>query len=111
MAGFQEMTVYKKAFEMATMVFRLSQRFPMEERFSLTDQIRRSSRSVTAQFAEGYRKKRYPLHFVAKMTDSDAENAETQVWLAHAVACAYVTEEEVRPIRTLSAEIGRSLGT
>lgn len=110
MAVFKDMALYKKGFEMANLVFRLSLKFPPEERFSLTDQIRRSSRSVTAQFAEGYRKKRYPLHFVAKMTDCDGENAETQVWLDHAVACGYVTTKEIAPILQLSEEIGRMLG-
>lgn len=110
MSGFKEMTVYKKAFEMANLVFVLSKRFPAEERYSLTDQIRRSSRSVSAQFAEGYRKKRYPLHFIAKMTDCDGENAETQVWLDHAVACEYVKQNDIAPILSLSEEIGRMLG-
>jgi len=110
MAGFRDMTVYQKAFEMANLVFKLSKRFPIEERYSLTDQIRRSSRSVTAQFAEGYRKKRYPRHFVSKMTDCDGENAETQVWLDHAVACEYVTKKDVQPILSLSEEVGRMLG-
>ena len=110
MSGFKDMTVYKKAFEMANLVFLLSKRFPVEERYSLTDQIRRSSRSVSAQFAEGYRKKRYPLHFISKMTDCDGENAETQVWLDHAVACAYVTQQDIAPIISLSEEVGRMLG-
>lgn len=110
MSGFKEMTAYKKAFQMANLVFILSKRFPKEETYSLTDQIRRSSRSVTAQFAEGYRKKRYPLHFVAKMTDADGENAETQVWLDHAVACEYVTQRDIDPIVALSEEVGKMLG-
>ncbi len=104
------MTVYKKAFEMARMVFILSKRFPAEEKFSLTDQVRRSSRSVSAQYAEGYRKKRYPAHFVSKMTDADGENTETQVWLEHAVACSYVTDADIAPIREISEEVGRMLG-
>ena len=110
MAGFRDMTVYKRAFEMAHLVFQLSKKFPPEERFSLTDQIRRSSRSVSAQYAEGYRKKRYPAHFVSKMTDADGENTETQVWLAHAVACEYVTVADIGPILALTDEIGRMLG-
>ena len=110
MGGFKDMTVYKKAFEMARMVFTLSKRFPSEEQFSLTDQVRRSSRSVSAQYAEGYRKKRYPAHFVSKMTDADGENAETQVWLDHAVACGYVTEHDIAPIIQVSEEVGRMLG-
>ncbi|MBK8615164.1 MAG: four helix bundle protein [Flavobacteriales bacterium] len=110
MAGFKDMSIYKKAFEMARMVFTLSKRFPSEEKFSLTDQVRRSSRSVTAQYAEGYRKKRYPAHFISKMTDADGENAETQVWLDHAVACGYVTENDIAPILKVSEEVGRMLG-
>lgn len=110
MAGFKDLTVYKKAFEMARLVFVLSKRFPSEERFSLTDQVRRSSRSVTAQYAEGYRKKRYPAHFFSKMTDADGENAETQVWLDHAVACEYVTQADIAPILAISEEVGRLLG-
>ena len=110
MAGFKDMSIYKKAFEMARMVFTLSKRFPSEEKFSLTDQVRRSSRSVTAQYAEGYRKKRYPAHFISKMTDADGENAERQVWLDHAVACGYVTENDIAPILKVSEEVGRMLG-
>ncbi len=110
MSGFRDMTVYQKAFQMATLVFKLSKRFPAEEKYSLTDQIRRSSRSVTAQFAEGYRKKRYPAHFVSKMTDCDGENAETQCWMDHAVACEYVSQADIRPIVDLSEEVGRMLG-
>lgn len=104
------MKVYQVAFKAAMMIFHLSKRFPPEEKYSLTDQVRRSSRSVTAQYAEGYRKKRYPLHFVAKMTDSDGENAETQVWLDYAVACGYVTQAEVDPIIEMTAEVGKMLG-
>ncbi len=110
MGGFKEMSVYKRAFEMARMVFVLSKRFPSEEKFSLTDQVRRSSRSVSTQYAEGYRKKRYLTHFVSKMTDADGENAETQVWLDHAVACGYVTERDIAPIVQVSEEVGRMLG-
>ncbi|MBK7381756.1 MAG: four helix bundle protein [Flavobacteriales bacterium] len=110
MAGFKDLTVYKKAFELANAIFLLSKRFPPEEKYSLIDQIRRSSRSIAAQLAEGYRKKRYPLHFVAKMTDADAENSETQVWLDHAVASGYVTTEDIEAITALSEEVGRMLG-
>lgn len=110
MTAFKDLTVYKKAFELSNLVFRLSRKFPREEQYSLTDQVRRSSRSVTAQLAEGYRKKRYPLHFVSKMTDADAENSETQVWLDHAVACEYVTTSDIAPILSISEEVGRLLG-
>lgn len=110
MAGHKDMMVYKKAFHMASLVFRLSRRFPHEERYSLTDQILRSARAVSAIYAEGYRKRRYPAHFVLKMTEADGENTETQVWLAHALACEYVRENEVSEIRDLSMEVGRMLG-
>lgn len=109
MGGFKDLVVYKKAFEMSKLVFQLSKKFPKEETYSLTDQVRRSSRSVTAQMAEGYRKRRYPLSFIAKMVDCDGENAETQVWLDHAVACSYVGEADIAPIVALSEEIGRLL--
>ncbi len=98
MGGFKDLVAYKKAFELSTRIFKLSKRFPKEEMYSLTDQVRRSSRSVTAQLAEGYRKRRYPLSFIAKVVDADGENAETQVWLDHAVACEYVTQADIDPL-------------
>jgi four helix bundle protein len=110
MAGYEDMVLYQKSFLMATMVFQLSKQFPKEEKYALTDQVRRSSRAVSGLYAEGYRKRRYPAHFVLKMTDADGENTETQVWLAHAVACAYVSASDIAPIRALSDEIGRMLG-
>ena len=109
MAGFKDLIVYKKAFELSKSIFKLSKRFPKEETYSLTDQVRRSSRSITAQIAEGYRKRRYPLSFIAKMVDADGENAETQCWLYHAVACEYLTEEDIKPLVALSEEIGKLL--
>lgn len=109
MPGFEDLIVYKKAFEVADLVFRLSKRFPKEETYSLTDQVRRSSRSVTAQIAEGYRKRRYQRSFIAKMVDADGENGETQCWLQHAVSCGYVAQTDVDPIRSLSLEVGRLL--
>jgi four helix bundle protein len=110
MAGIKDLIVYKKAFELSMLVFDPSKRFPPEERYSLTDQCRRCSRSVCAQFAEAFRKRRYPLHFVSKLTDSDAENAETQVWLEYAVACQYVAQADVEGLMSLSEEVGNMLG-
>ena len=78
--NFKETKVYKLAYEQAMEVFELTKTFPKEERYSLTDQVRRSSRSICTNIAEAYRKKRYPAHFVLKVTDSDAENSETGVW-------------------------------
>jgi four helix bundle protein len=81
MAGFKDLIVYQKAFSLAMEIFEISKRFPKEEKYSLTDQIRRSSRSVCSNLAESYRKRRYPAHFLSKLTDSDMENSETDVWL------------------------------
>lgn len=86
----QELEVYRLAFDASMAIFGLSKRFPKEETYSLTDQIRRSSRSVCANVAEAWRKRRYPAAFVAKLSDSEAEAAETQTWLEFAVACRYL---------------------
>lgn len=91
------------------MVFHLSKKFPPEEKYSMTDQCRRSSRSVCAQLAEAFRKRRYPLHFVSKLTDCDGENSETQTWLDFAVACEYVSQSEIDEIKALSEEVGNLL--
>jgi four helix bundle protein len=91
--GHQELGVYQLAFDMAMQIFELSQRFPKEERYSLTDQIRRSSRSVCANLAEAWRKRRYKAAFVAKLSDSEAEAAETQTWIKFAVTCGYLSED------------------
>lgn len=111
MNGFRDLVVYKRALQLSQMVFKLSKRFPKEERYSLTDQIRRSSRSVGAQIAEAYRRRKYPAHFVAKLTDADAENCETQSWLDQVVACEYATQKEIQAIEDLSQEVGNLLGS
>ncbi len=87
---FRELDVYKLAMELAMRIFELTKNFPKEERYSLTDQIRRSSRSICANIAEAWRKRRYPNAFVSKLNDSEAEAAETQVWLEFAVKCGYL---------------------
>jgi four helix bundle protein len=89
----QDLDVYKRAFEAAMRIFELSKRFPKEETYSLTDQIRRSSRSVCANLAEAWRKRRYEAAFISKLSDSEAEAAETQTWLEFAVACRYLSSE------------------
>lgn len=91
-----ELDIYKRAFEAAMQIFELSKNFPPEEKYSLTDQIRRSSRSVCANLAEAWRKRRYQAAFVSKLSDSEAEAAETQTWLEFAVKCLYVSAEEGR---------------
>jgi len=91
---FRELRVYQLAFEAAMEIFGLSKRWPADERFSLTDQMRRSSRSACGCVAEAWRKRRYPSHFVSKLTDADGEVAETQNWLLFASACGYMTTEQ-----------------
>jgi four helix bundle protein len=90
---FRELRVYQLAFESAMKIFEVSKRFPREERYSLTDQIRRSSRSICPNIAEAWRKRRYPASFVSKLSDADAEAAETQVWLDYALHCGYLNQE------------------
>ena len=94
----KELEVYKKAFDTAMEIFHLSRKFPKDERYSLTDQIRRSSRSVCANFAEAWRKRRYEAAFVAKLSDCEAEAAETQTWLEFAVKCEYMEVEDARKL-------------
>ena len=95
---FEDLLAYKKAFENGMDIFELSKQFPKEETYSLTDQIRRSSRSVNANIAEAYRKRRYPKHFISKLTDADGENSETAVWLNYALSCKYITNQEHFPL-------------
>jgi four helix bundle protein len=92
--NYKETKVYKLTFEQAMDVFETSKTFPREETYSLTDQVRRSSRSVCTNLAEAYRKKRYPAHFISKITDSDSENSETSVWFDFAMACKYITRQK-----------------
>jgi four helix bundle protein len=92
----RELEVYLKAFDAAMVIFELTKAFPPEERYSLTDQIRRSSRSVCANLAEAWRKRRYEKAFVSKLSDAESEAAETQVWIEFAVKCCYVEPELVR---------------
>jgi four helix bundle protein len=87
----RDLEVYKLSFELAMEIFNISKTFPVEEKYSLTDQIRRSSRSVSANIAEGFRKRRYPKSFILKLSDSETEAAETQVWLEFAFNCNYIS--------------------
>ena len=108
--GFRDLKVYQLAYKLAMEIFHLSKAFPPEERFSLTDQIRRSSRSVTANIAEGYRKKLYAKMFVSKMADADGEAAETQVWLDYSRDCSYISADKWRSLVDGYEEVGRMLG-
>lgn len=91
---FRELRVYQMAFESAMRVYKLSRAWPAEERYGLTGQVLRSSRSVCANIAEGWRKRRYPASFVSKLSDADAEAAETGVWLKFAVDCRYLSDAD-----------------
>jgi four helix bundle protein len=92
--SFKELRVWQSAMDLAMRVFDLSKRFPAEEKYSLTDQFRRASRSVAANIAEAWRKRRYPAAFVAKLSDSESEAAETQTWIEFARRCNYLTSED-----------------
>lgn len=106
---FKELIVYKKAFGLAMEIYKISKSFPKEEKYSLTDQIRRSSRSVCTNIAESYRKRRYPKNFVSKLTDSDGENSETAVWLDFVSACEYINNETYSMLYSECLEIGKLL--
>jgi len=103
---FKELTAYKKAFTLAMMIYKVSKSFPKEEQYSLTDQIRRSSRSTCANIAEAYRKRIYPKHFISKLTDSDGENSETVVWLDFALECEYLDRKTHNSLYSECLEIG-----
>jgi four helix bundle protein len=87
MSTFRDLKVYQKAFKLAMVIYELTKLYPDEEKFGLTIQIRKSSRSVCSSIGEGYRKRKYPAHFVSKLTDADMENLETQVWLDFSLSC------------------------
>jgi len=104
-----ELVVYQKAMTVVMEIFELSKSFPKEETYSLTDQIRRSSRSVCANLAEGWRKRRYEKAFISKISDAEGEAAETQVWLEVAVKCGYITRDDGRRLYLVYDDIIRTL--
>jgi len=106
----KELVVYQKAYQLAMRVFQLSNCFPQEERYALTSQIRRSSRSVCLNLREAWAKRRYPAHFVSKLTDCDGENGETDSSLDFAKDCLYLSVEDHRELSGFCAEIGKMLG-
>jgi four helix bundle protein len=108
--GFRGLRVYQLAFHLAMEIFHESKKFPPEEKYSLTDQIRRASRSVPTNIGEGYRRKQYPKMFVSKLSDADGEGTETQVWIDFAYACGYISHELQTRWRRGYEEIGRMLG-
>ena len=106
---FQRLRVYMLSRELALDIFHLTKTFPKEERYSMTDQIRRSSRSVGAQIAEAWGKRGYEKHFASKMTDADAEQLETQHWVELAYDCGYLTETDFTTLLTKCENIGRMI--
>lgn len=107
----EDLKVYQKAFQLAMDIYRISRDWPSEEKYSLTDQIRRASRSVCANLKEAWAKRRYEAHFVSKLTDCDAENAETDTWLDFAFACRYLKQDEYDRLTKECKEIGAMLGS
>ena len=107
----RDLEVYQKAFDAAMELFRLSKSFPKDEMYSLADQMRRASRSVCANLAEAWRKRRYEAHFISKLSDSEAEAAETQVWIEFAVASEYLDRTQARKLyKTYDEVIGTLVG-
>ena len=109
--GYTELKVYRLAYKLPMEIFEISKSFSKEEKYSLTDQIRRSSRSVAVIIASGYRRRNYPKHFSSKMTDSDEECTETQVWLNFSKDCQYLDKEITNRLLKEYAEVGRMLGS
>jgi four helix bundle protein len=107
----KELTVYVKAYRLAMRIFEISKRFPQEERYALTGQIRRSSRSVSMNLREAWVKRRYVAHFVSKLTDCDGENSETDTSLDYAKDCGYISVQEHTELTLECCEIGKMLGS
>jgi four helix bundle protein len=109
--SFRGLVVYQKATTVSRQIFEISKRFPKEETFSLTDQIRRAVRSIGAQIAEAWAKRRYEKHFISKLSDADAEQMETQHWLAEARACGYIDSAQSEALIAELEQIGRMLNS
>ncbi len=107
---FRDLEAYQLAFEFQQLVFDVSRKWPREETYALTDQVRRSSRSIGANLAEAWAKRRYPAHFLAKLTDSDGELQESSHWISTAGECRYLTREHSDQLLGLCDSVGRKLG-
>lgn len=110
-SGYKSLIIYQKTFQFAMSIFHLTKKFPEEERFGLTSQIRRSSRSICANIVEGYRKRVYPKQFVNKLRTSDGEASETMLWLEFSLACEYITQDEFNKLEPQVEEIGYMLAS
>ena len=109
--SFRDLVVYQKAKKVSRAIFELSKSFPKEETYSLIDQIRRASRSIGAQIAEAWAKRRYARHFVSKLTDADAEQMETQHWVDEAYDCQYLDSKQSEELTEELMQIGRMLNS
>ncbi|MBP8304259.1 MAG: four helix bundle protein [Phycisphaerae bacterium] len=109
-ASYEELDVYKLAVELQQRVFDVSRAWPAEERYSLTDQIRRAARSIGGNIAESWAKRRYPAHFVSKLSDADGEQNETRHWLRTALACGYLKAGEHAELDAMCKRVGAMLG-
>jgi four helix bundle protein len=105
----RDLVVYRRSFDAAMMLFQYSKKFPREEAYSLTDQVRRSSRSVSANLTEAWRKRRYEAAFVSKLSDAETEAAETQTWIEYAVACNYLDSNTASQLAAIYDEIIRMI--
>ena len=108
--SFSDLEVYQQAFEFQQLIFEKTKLFPRDEVYSLTDQVRRSSRSIAANIAEAWAKRRYPAHFLSKLTDADGELQETLHWLCSAQACGYLDQAACDHLKTTAQSIGAMLG-
>lgn len=109
--SFRDLEVYKLSRELASSIFEITKRFPNEEKFSLTDQVRRSSRYAGAQIAEAWAKRRYKKHFISKLTDLDGEQQETHHWIEIARDCEYLNEVEAEHLISEYQTLGKMIGT
>lgn len=109
--SFRDLLVYQKAKAVSGVIFELSKTFPKEEKFSLTDQMRRAVRSIGAQIAEAWAKRRYEKHFISKLSDADAEQMETQHWLSEACSCKYIDSVQAQSLVSELEQIGRMLNS
>ena len=107
MSHHKNLIAFQKAYQLAMKIFIVSKSFPVEERYSLTDQIRRSSRSVCANIAEADRRKRYRGYFISKLNDAETENAETEVWIEFAKDCNYISQKDYEDLLRLNEEAGK----
>jgi len=109
-SSIKDLDVYKRAYELAMHIFEASKAFPKEEKYSLTDQVRRCSRSTCANMREAWSKRRYNAHFVSKMTDADGENSETDTWLDFAHDCGYINDQTYLYLKNECQDVGSMLG-